>query len=247
MKKILLFGLYIFALVISSSAHAEDSSITSSSEHNNTAEQQRYSFDDLHFLFPVHKPEKIRSYIVLGLEDTLYLAGRNTFKDIHEEVMNSILLNSTSDKVNHPVLTLESGYFELLLEFIDKRTDHIKTIYNAAFPKKYFNEINKQVGSNIWFYLELVDEFFKCSDKIIENAPKIIIDNTKVKEAQQLLNYLGYKVGAEDGVFGLTTAEALVEFGQANKIEHASLGFITDSVLVELRNCKELNKCFVEK
>ena len=75
----------------------------------------------------------------------------------------------------------------------------------------------------------------------------ILRHRASVKEAQQLLNYLGYKAGSEDGVFGLTTAEALVEFGQANKIEHASLGFITDSVLVELRNCKELNKCFVEK
>lgn len=248
MKKILLFGLYIFALIISSSAHAEDSSITSSSEHNNTAEQQGYSFDELHFFILHPKPERMNHYNVIGLDDTLHLARDTVSSNIEDKVIKRILVRSTNEKVKYP--SIEESLFTTLFsfKFQEKRcNDDGKSIRASAFPKKYFKEINEQVGSNIWVYLELVDEFFKCSDKIIETAPKIIIDNSSVKEAQQLLNYLGYKAGSEDGVFGLTTAEALVEFGQANKIEHASLGFITDSVLVELRNCKELNKCFVEK
>lgn len=243
MKKILLFGLSIFALIISFSTKAEDSSFNSSLEHNNTVEQQGYSVDELYFMTFKPQPKPI----LMGLDDALYLAKGNVSYAIEDKLINRILYNVTNEKVTY------SSVEEIVLGWL---TPHFrakrckvdgKNIIGSAFPKKYLNEINKQVGSNIWLYLELVDEFFKCSDKIIETAPKTIIDNTSVKEAQQLLNYLGYKAGSEDGVFGLTTAEALVEFGQANKIEHASLGFITDSVLVELRNCKELNKCFVEK
>lgn len=249
MKKILLFGLYIFALIISSSAYAEDSSFTSSSEHNNTAEQQRYSFDELHFIIPFAKPERINDYIVLGLEDTLYVAREDVAHKINDYYVRSTMEKITNDKVTYPSLDEDIMYALNATRYFEekRKCQDGKKIYGSAFPKKYFSEINDKVGSNIWLYLELVDEFFKCSDNIVANAPKVITDNTSVKEVQQLLNYLGYKAGSEDGVFGLTTAEALVEFGQANKIEHASLGFITDSVLVELRNCKELNKCFVEK
>ena len=215
-------------------------------EYNNTIEQKKYSFNELHFFIPNPKPERINNYIVLGLDDTLYLAKNNVYSNINTEVLKRILVTSTNDMVTHPAF--QGSYFEVLFDFTEKRTDDDgRKIYGSAFPKKYFKEIDQKVGSNIWVYLELLDEFFKCSDKIVESAPKIVIDNKSVKEAQQLLNYLGYKAGSEDGVFGLTTAEALVEFGQANKFEHASLGFITDNVLIELRHCKELNKCFVEK
>ena len=55
-----------------------------------------------------------------------------------------------------------------------------------------------------------------------------------IREAQDLLNLLGYNAGGADGEFGSQTRQAIITFQAANSLPQS--GAVTPTLLRQLRN-----------
>ncbi|MCK0513858.1 peptidoglycan-binding protein [Anaerobiospirillum sp. NML120448] len=151
--------------------------------------------------------------------------------------------------------TVDYDFFsksESLYSFLPVKND-FKLCENANYPSKYFNLFTTKYFSVDSGSLDLLKKYFKQSDDLIAYEPNIILDKSKVKEAQEILNKLGYKAGNADGIMGLKTSKAIVAFSKsvdllANKMAFAgaSRGLINDHVLNALRQCIDQRKSNVD-
>lgn len=244
----------IFALLFSSLATGETAdSNNSSGLYGGSSE---YSLEEL---TTFDGSEVKENNILLDEKEALECAIVKSYLGIRDELAKRLLF-----KLGGPTATSLYPYtFMISYKFMFSYKPYI--IFDmycgkSNYPLKYEEKMNDEVYKNPTSYINRANVFFDQSLDMIEQALVITVNKEKVKEAQQLLNHLGYKAGAADGVFGLKTSEAISAFG-ANK-EQATIespanygdslskdafyGVVTDNVLHDLRACKQQKKCYAK-
>ena len=185
-----------------------------------------------------------KRFLTFGETQNCFLNFR--YKSLRSNFFQNIFFSIAAEKIcdidnnNYPFVD------QNLFSYGSIDVQNLNSCDNANFPIEYLALTDSLYKLDLGGPVDILKRYFKDADDAIESVPPIILDKETVKEAQQILNKLGYNAGSEDGTFDLKTSKAIIEFGNNNQIGWSSYGILNYPILQDLRDCLSEDRCFAK-